>query len=65
MSRREDLKRIAELMAQMDNEHLLIVRALLLIRISRKWVAVQGAALLDRAARPWVIGGTSKRKGER
>jgi len=56
MSRREDLKRIAELMAQMNGEQLLIARAMLLIRVARRWVAVQGATLVDRMARAIVIG---------
>lgn len=56
MSRQEDLKRIAELMAQMSHEQLLVVRAMLLVRIARRWVAVQGAALVDRMARAIVIG---------
>lgn len=56
MSRQEDLRRIAELMKLMNREQLLVVKALLLVRATRKWVAVHGAALVDRVARAIVIG---------
>lgn len=56
MSRHEDLKRIAELMSQMNREQLLIVRAMLFARVVRRWVAVQGATFVDRMARAIVIG---------
>ena len=45
MNRREVLAKIGELMSQMDQEQLMVFRALILSSQGRTWVPVDGAAI--------------------
>ena len=52
MSRVDELARIAELIARMDAEQLLIFRALILAEQGRPWRAVEGATI--SRLREWI-----------
>lgn len=64
MNRDEALREIAKLIEQMDRGQLLVFRALMLAKSTRRWVAVQGAILMDRMAQAIIIG-EDRRKGHK